>query len=57
MLLLIRLFERTVPQQTVSLHMQQEWEDTYWLLKMVQTGNDVKTERVKAMLNEFRKKY
>jgi hypothetical protein len=41
----------------VSLHMQQEWEDTYWLLKMVQTGNDVKTERVKAMLNEFRKKY
>jgi CheY-like chemotaxis protein len=57
MLRLIRLFERTVPQQTVSLHMQQEWEDTYWLLKTVQTGNIAKPEQVKIMLSEFGKRY
>ena len=57
MLRLIRLFERTVPQQTVSLHMQQEWEDTYWLLKTVQTGNGANMERVKSILNELKKRY
>jgi hypothetical protein len=37
--------------------MQQEWEDTYWLLKTVQTGNAANMQQMTSILNEFRKRY
>ena len=54
---LISIFERTLPKHTVSPHMAQEWEDTYFLLKMMQTSSGTRNKDAKKALKEFEARY
>jgi CheY-like chemotaxis protein len=52
-----RRLERVMPRHTVSLHLQQEWQDTLYLLKRIQIESGGDGKELCEVLNEFRRKY
>jgi hypothetical protein len=50
---LVRLFELTMPKETVSLHLQQEWEDTHYMLKVLQSVTRTTLAEIRKLLKEF----
>jgi CheY-like chemotaxis protein len=50
-------FERSLPQHTISLHLQQEWEDTHYVLKLMQIVPNRASLELRAALAELRQRY
>jgi CheY-like chemotaxis protein len=53
----IRQFVRTMPQGTVSLHLQKEWADTFYLLKRIQIQSAPSDSELRAIFKDMQEKY
>jgi hypothetical protein len=49
--------EKMMPSHTVSLHLQQEWEDTLYLFKLLQIRSAADEDDLREALDEFQAKY
>jgi hypothetical protein len=50
-------FERCLPKHTISLHLQHEWEDTHYVLKLMQIVPDRSSLELLTALAELRQRY
>jgi hypothetical protein len=50
-------FEHIMPRHTVSLHLQQEWEDTLYLCRLIQIYSPSRKAELRKILREIKAKY